>query len=105
MTLIQGRVQGGVGGNNAAAIANFNRAITLFETCGQWPIAWNGQPQPPHEAPKAGIGPVDKGAAVMEQGMVVDELHVSRLQLHANMERGVVGQGVEQVQRCDMGIG
>ena len=37
------------------------------------------------------IGPICEIGAIVELGVVVHELHVSRLQLHGEMEFGVVG--------------
>ncbi len=38
----------------------------------------------------------------MQQRVIVNELHVTRLKLHAKMKMFVVSQGIEQIERLDI---
>ena len=53
-------------------------------------------------APPLGLGPVHEAGAVVQDGVVVHELHVARLELHEHVQLGIVGQRVEQVERLDV---
>ena len=48
------------------------------------------------------IGPIAKSGPVMQQGMIVDELHVPRLEPHAEMQRRIICERVEEIERFDM---
>jgi len=41
--------------------------------------------------------------SVMQQRVIVNELHVARLKLHAEVKALVVGQGIEQIECLDIG--
>src|SRR3546814_9671066 len=49
------------------------------------------QPQPQQMPPPLEFGPVLKGRPVMQQGVIVHQLHVSRRQIHVEVQRRVVG--------------
>ena len=50
-------------------------------------------------APPFRLRPVLEGSPRMEDRVVVTELHVSKLQIHVEVNIGVVGQAVEEIQR------
>ncbi len=87
---------------DAAAAAALDAAVTLREHRRQRARLARGQPQPQQVAPARRLGPVLEGRAVVQQRVVVNELHVAGLQRHREMQRRVVAQRVEQVQRFDL---
>ena len=98
---IQRNVQTGALGNNATAVANFDRPIALFEAIGQRSIIFHAQPKPQQMTFLACNGPIAESGPIMQQCVIVDELHVTGLELHSKMQTGIVRERIEQVQRFD----
>src|SRR3954462_1882685 len=48
------------------------------------------------------IGPIAESGPVMQQGMIVNELHVARLKPHAKMQSGAVCERVKEIERLDV---
>lgn len=48
------------------------------------------------------IGPIAESGPVMQQGMIVNELHVARLKPHAEMQRGIICERVKEIERLDV---
>src|ERR1700761_3769418 len=46
--------------------------------------------------------PVAERRSVMQQGVIVNKLHVTWLKLHTQMEAGVIGEFIEQIERLDV---
>ena len=88
--------------HNATAISDRYASVTLPETRGQRPIARYREPKSQHVPAAAGFRPVDETCAIVEQAVVVDELHVATREPHADIQAGVVCQRVEEIERFDM---
>src|SRR3569832_1691066 len=101
-TSIQRNVQTGTLGDNAATVANLNRAIALFETIGQRPVVLHAEPKAQQMTLLACNGPITKSGPIMQQSMIVDELHVTRLKPHAKVQSGAVCEGVKEIERLDV---
>src|SRR3954469_10483476 len=101
-TSIQRDVQTGTFGDDAATVANLNRTIALFEAIGQWPVAFHAEPKAQQMTLLACIGPIAESGPVMQQGMIVDELHITRLKPHAEMQSGIICERVEEIERLDV---
>src|SRR5580704_4961522 len=48
------------------------------------------------------VWPVAKRRSVMQQSVIVNKLHVTWLELHTQMEAGVICEFVEQIERLDV---
>jgi hypothetical protein len=83
---IQRHIEAGTLGNNSTAVADLDGAVALLETFGQRPIARDAQPKAQQMPPLARLRPVTKGGAVVQHGMILDELHIAGLKLHAEMQ-------------------
>ena len=76
----------GAADRNAATIADFDASITLREILGQGPVSGHGEPKPQHVPAPVRLRPVNETRAIVEQAVVVDELHVSALEPHAEVQ-------------------
>ena len=52
----------------------------------------------------AWIGPIAESGPIMQQGMIVNELHVTRLEPHAKMQSGAVCERVKEIERLQDSI-
>src|SRR5581483_8223021 len=50
------------------------------------------------------VRPVAKSRPVMQQSVVVNKLHVTRLKLHTKMEAGIICEFIEQIERLDVSL-
>ena len=87
---------------NATTISNRYASIALHETLGQGSIARHGQPKTQHVPASVRLRPVDETCTIVEQMMVVDELHIATREPHADMQAGIVCQRVEEIKGFNM---
>jgi hypothetical protein len=90
------------GRDDPAPVADLDVAVALAEHLGQGPVAGQGQPQAQQMPALRRVGPVAKTGPVVKLTVVVDELHVARPETHLQMQRGVIGETVEHIERRDV---
>ena len=93
---LQRRLQFGSGADYAAAVADGDVAIALGIARRQGGGLGRADPEPQQIAPALGLGPVFIVLATVQQGMIVDELHIAGLQFHPQMNLRVVGNFFDQ---------
>ena len=84
-------MQPGTGHQDTAAVADLDTAETLGETIRQGPVARTGQPQAQQVPTLGRIRVIAKIGAVVQQGVVMDELHIAGLQPHGQVQARIVG--------------
>ena len=60
------------------------------------------QPKPEQMPTALRLRPVDEAGAVVQQSVIVHELHVAAPELHQHVELRIVRQAVEQIERLDV---
>src|ERR1700704_2943987 len=68
---------GGAGDHDTPAIADFDASLALGETFWQRSVARHGEPESQHVPAAFRFRPVDETRTIVEQAVVVNELHVS----------------------------
>src|SRR5262249_14318241 len=83
----------------STSLAGDNRTIALGVRRRQRTRIRRREPQS-HQVPFAlGLGPVLKRRPVMQDGVIVYDLNISRLELHEHMKRRIVRQRIEKIER------
>ncbi len=82
----------------AASVTRCYRAEAFGKHRGKGPGFRRCQPQPEQMSFALRLRPIFKGRSVVQQSMIVNELHVAGQKLHRKEQSRIIRQGVEQVE-------
>ena len=86
-------------------MADVKLVETRSQGLGQWQPVTAIEPQAQQVALALGLVPVLESGAVVQNLVIVDELDVTRLEFHHQVNGGIVGQRIEEVEGFDLLLG
>lgn len=84
--------------HNSASVAHCRAPESLCESWGQRPCPGSRQPQPQQVTSTSRVRPILEGSPIVQDGVVVDQLHVTWLEFHGEMEARIICELIPEVQ-------
>lgn len=91
--------------HDAAPVAGFDPEESFRKPSRQGSTILRAQPESEQVPPPLGLGSVTECSTVVEHLVVMDELDVAALELHLEVDRGVIRRPIEHVECCDLSTG